>query len=44
MIYEDPRLQKKALACIPVWELKRKAQDSLTQARKIDGGNSLNTV
>ncbi|XP_015263723.1 PREDICTED: peptide-N(4)-(N-acetyl-beta-glucosaminyl)asparagine amidase isoform X1 [Gekko japonicus] len=42
MIYENPALQKKALACIPIWELKKKAQDSLTQARKVDGGTLVN--
>ncbi|XP_060104783.1 peptide-N(4)-(N-acetyl-beta-glucosaminyl)asparagine amidase [Heteronotia binoei] len=42
MIYENPGLQKKALACIPIWELKKKVQDSLTQARKTDGGTLVN--
>uniref|UniRef100_A0ACB8FUR9 Peptide-N(4)-(N-acetyl-beta-glucosaminyl)asparagine amidase n=3 Tax=Sphaerodactylus townsendi TaxID=933632 RepID=A0ACB8FUR9_9SAUR len=42
MIYENLGLQKKALACIPVSELKKKAQDSLAQSRKTDGGSLVN--
>ncbi|XP_054847912.1 LOW QUALITY PROTEIN: peptide-N(4)-(N-acetyl-beta-glucosaminyl)asparagine amidase [Eublepharis macularius] len=42
MIYENPGLQKKALACIPIWELKKKAHDNLTQARKVDRGTLVN--
>ncbi|XP_062984204.1 peptide-N(4)-(N-acetyl-beta-glucosaminyl)asparagine amidase isoform X2 [Elgaria multicarinata webbii] len=36
MFYENPVLQKKALACIPIQELRKKAQEKLTEVRKID--------
>lgn len=36
MIYENPTLQKKALACIPIQELKKNAQEKLAKARKVD--------
>ncbi|XP_061443870.1 peptide-N(4)-(N-acetyl-beta-glucosaminyl)asparagine amidase isoform X3 [Rhineura floridana] len=42
MIYENPSLQKKALACIPIQELSNKAQEKLAQARKMDGGSLVN--
>lgn len=42
LVYENPSLQKKALASIPLQELKEKAQEKLVQARKIDKGKSLN--
>ncbi|KAL7976712.1 hypothetical protein Chor_008661 [Crotalus horridus] len=36
MVYENPVLQKKALACIPLQNLKKQAQKKLTQAQKLD--------
>ncbi|PNI73706.1 NGLY1 isoform 9, partial [Pan troglodytes] len=36
LVYENPALQEKALACIPVQELKRKSQEKLSRARKLD--------
>ncbi|KAM6452750.1 peptide-N(4)-(N-acetyl-beta-glucosaminyl)asparagine amidase isoform 1-T1 [Liasis olivaceus] len=36
MAYENPVLQKKALAYIPLQNLKKEAQEKLTQARKMD--------
>lgn len=39
MAYENPVLQKKALACIPLQNLKKQAQKKLTQAQKLDRGN-----
>ncbi|XP_014374255.1 peptide-N(4)-(N-acetyl-beta-glucosaminyl)asparagine amidase [Alligator sinensis] len=42
LVYENPSLQKKALASIPLQELKEKAQEKLVQARKIDKGANLN--
>ncbi|XP_036926757.1 peptide-N(4)-(N-acetyl-beta-glucosaminyl)asparagine amidase isoform X3 [Sturnira hondurensis] len=36
LVYENPALQKKALACIPVQELKKRSQEKLSQARKLD--------
>ncbi|XP_008117467.1 peptide-N(4)-(N-acetyl-beta-glucosaminyl)asparagine amidase [Anolis carolinensis] len=36
MKYEMPALQKKALACIPLQELKKKAQEKLIQAKQVD--------
>uniref|UniRef100_A0A8D0BWR9 Peptide-N(4)-(N-acetyl-beta-glucosaminyl)asparagine amidase n=1 Tax=Salvator merianae TaxID=96440 RepID=A0A8D0BWR9_SALMN len=42
MIYENPSLQKKALACIPVQELKKKAEEKLVQAHKIDRDSLVN--
>ncbi|XP_047304512.1 peptide-N(4)-(N-acetyl-beta-glucosaminyl)asparagine amidase isoform X3 [Homo sapiens] len=38
LVYENPALQEKALACIPVQELKRKSQEKLSRARKLDKG------
>ncbi|CAI5788416.1 Hypothetical predicted protein [Podarcis lilfordi] len=42
MVYENPSLQKKALACIPIQELSRNAHEKLIQARKMDRGHALN--
>uniref|UniRef100_G1T9A3 Peptide-N(4)-(N-acetyl-beta-glucosaminyl)asparagine amidase n=1 Tax=Oryctolagus cuniculus TaxID=9986 RepID=G1T9A3_RABIT len=42
LLYENLALQEKALACIPVQELKRKSQEKLSQARKLDKGTNLN--
>ncbi|XP_066484049.1 peptide-N(4)-(N-acetyl-beta-glucosaminyl)asparagine amidase [Tiliqua scincoides] len=42
MIYENPTLQKKALACIPIQELKKNAQEKLTKAREVDKAVVLN--
>ncbi|XP_032091416.1 peptide-N(4)-(N-acetyl-beta-glucosaminyl)asparagine amidase [Thamnophis elegans] len=36
MAYENPSLQKKALACIPLQNLKKQAQKKLSQAQKLD--------
>lgn len=41
MIYENPVLQKKALDCIPIQELRKKAQEKLIQANKMGKGNIL---
>ncbi|XP_058146744.1 peptide-N(4)-(N-acetyl-beta-glucosaminyl)asparagine amidase isoform X1 [Dasypus novemcinctus] len=38
LIYENLALQEKALACIPVQELKRRSQEKLSRARKLDKG------
>nr|XP_055239137.1 peptide-N(4)-(N-acetyl-beta-glucosaminyl)asparagine amidase isoform X2 [Gorilla gorilla gorilla] len=38
LVYENPALQEKALACIPVQELKRKSQEKLSRARKLGKG------
>ncbi|KAH0513869.1 Peptide-N(4)-(N-acetyl-beta-glucosaminyl)asparagine amidase [Microtus ochrogaster] len=40
-IYENPVLQEKALTCIPVNELKRKSQEKLFKARKLDKGTNV---
>uniref|UniRef100_A0A8C6H8L5 Peptide-N(4)-(N-acetyl-beta-glucosaminyl)asparagine amidase n=1 Tax=Mus spicilegus TaxID=10103 RepID=A0A8C6H8L5_MUSSI len=40
-LYENPVLQEKALTCIPVSELKRKAQEKLFRARKLDKGTNV---
>ncbi|XP_033020964.1 peptide-N(4)-(N-acetyl-beta-glucosaminyl)asparagine amidase isoform X2 [Lacerta agilis] len=42
MVYENPSLQKKALACIPIQELSKNAHEKLIQARKMDRGSLLN--
>ncbi|XP_053266507.1 peptide-N(4)-(N-acetyl-beta-glucosaminyl)asparagine amidase isoform X3 [Podarcis raffonei] len=42
MVYENPSLQKKALACVPIQELSRNAHEKLIQARKMDRGHALN--
>ncbi|KAJ6666463.1 hypothetical protein lerEdw1_020186 [Lerista edwardsae] len=42
MVYENPTLQKKALACIPIQELKKNAQEKLAKARKVDKAVLLN--
>ncbi|XP_057595480.1 peptide-N(4)-(N-acetyl-beta-glucosaminyl)asparagine amidase isoform X3 [Hippopotamus amphibius kiboko] len=42
LVYENLALQEKALACIPVQELKRKSQEKLSRARKLDKGTNLN--
>ncbi|XP_060637885.2 peptide-N(4)-(N-acetyl-beta-glucosaminyl)asparagine amidase [Anolis sagrei] len=42
MKYETPALQKKALACIPLQELKKKAQEKLIQAKQIDKASLVN--
>jgi peptide-N4-(N-acetyl-beta-glucosaminyl)asparagine amidase len=39
LLYENPVLQEKALTCIPVKELKRKSQEKLSRARKLDKGS-----
>ncbi|XP_054339057.1 peptide-N(4)-(N-acetyl-beta-glucosaminyl)asparagine amidase isoform X4 [Pongo pygmaeus] len=41
LVYENPALQEKALACIPVQELKRKSQEKLSRARKLDKGTNI---
>ncbi|XP_021503743.1 peptide-N(4)-(N-acetyl-beta-glucosaminyl)asparagine amidase isoform X2 [Meriones unguiculatus] len=40
-LYENPVLQEKALTCIPVNELKRKSQEKLFRARKLDKGTNI---
>uniref|UniRef100_A0A480MDY5 Peptide-N(4)-(N-acetyl-beta-glucosaminyl)asparagine amidase isoform X1 n=1 Tax=Sus scrofa TaxID=9823 RepID=A0A480MDY5_PIG len=42
LVYENLALQEKALACIPVQELKRRSQEKLSRARKLDKGTHLN--
>ncbi|XP_006851680.1 PREDICTED: peptide-N(4)-(N-acetyl-beta-glucosaminyl)asparagine amidase [Chrysochloris asiatica] len=42
LIYENLALQEKALMCIPVQELKRRSQEKLSRARKLDKGTVLN--
>ncbi|ELW62502.1 Peptide-N(4)-(N-acetyl-beta-glucosaminyl)asparagine amidase [Tupaia chinensis] len=41
LVYENLALQEKALACIPVQELKRKSQEKLSRARKLDKGTKV---
>ncbi|XP_012641715.2 peptide-N(4)-(N-acetyl-beta-glucosaminyl)asparagine amidase isoform X2 [Microcebus murinus] len=41
LVYENLALQEKALACIPVQELKRKSQEKLSRARKLDKGTDI---
>ncbi|XP_017748900.1 PREDICTED: peptide-N(4)-(N-acetyl-beta-glucosaminyl)asparagine amidase isoform X3 [Rhinopithecus bieti] len=41
LVYESPALQEKALACIPVQELKRKSQEKLSRVRKLDKGTNI---
>ncbi|XP_050635417.1 peptide-N(4)-(N-acetyl-beta-glucosaminyl)asparagine amidase isoform X2 [Macaca thibetana thibetana] len=41
LVYENPALQEKALACIPVQELKRKSQEKLSRVRKLDKGTNI---
>ncbi|XP_003480044.1 peptide-N(4)-(N-acetyl-beta-glucosaminyl)asparagine amidase isoform X2 [Cavia porcellus] len=41
LLYENPILQEKALTCIPVKELKRKSQEKLSRARKLDKGTNI---
>ncbi|KAJ7322491.1 hypothetical protein JRQ81_018778 [Phrynocephalus forsythii] len=42
LIYENPDLQKKALDCIPIQELRKKAKEKLIQAHKMDKGSLVN--
>ncbi|XP_025901319.1 peptide-N(4)-(N-acetyl-beta-glucosaminyl)asparagine amidase isoform X2 [Nothoprocta perdicaria] len=42
LVYENPSLQQKALASIPLQELKRKAQKKLAQATILDKGAHVN--
>lgn len=39
-MYENPSIQQKALAAIPLQELKSKAQKKLAQATRLDKGNA----
>lgn len=41
LVYENLALQEKALACIPVQELKRRSQEKLSRARKLDKGTNI---
>ncbi|KAG8516247.1 Peptide-N(4)-(N-acetyl-beta-glucosaminyl)asparagine amidase, partial [Galemys pyrenaicus] len=41
LVYENLALQEKALACIPVQELKRRSQEKLSRAKKLDKGTNL---
>lgn len=40
-MYENPSIQQKALAAIPLQELKSKAQKKLAQATRLDKGNTV---
>lgn len=40
LVYENLALQQKALACIPVQELKKRSQEKLSRSRKLDKGRS----
>ncbi|XP_036742017.2 peptide-N(4)-(N-acetyl-beta-glucosaminyl)asparagine amidase isoform X2 [Manis pentadactyla] len=42
LVYENVPLQEKALACIPVQELKRRSQEKLSRARKVDKDTNVN--
>ncbi|XP_029445300.1 peptide-N(4)-(N-acetyl-beta-glucosaminyl)asparagine amidase isoform X2 [Rhinatrema bivittatum] len=42
LVYENPALQKKALTIIPIQELKRRAEQKLTQAKGVDQDTSVN--
>ncbi|KAM9198903.1 peptide-N(4)-(N-acetyl-beta-glucosaminyl)asparagine amidase [Mergus octosetaceus] len=42
LVYEDPSLQQKALASIPLQQLKGKAQRKLAQATRLDKGAHVN--
>ncbi|XP_005029314.4 peptide-N(4)-(N-acetyl-beta-glucosaminyl)asparagine amidase [Anas platyrhynchos] len=42
LVYEDPSLQQKALASIPLQQLKGKAQKKLAQATRLDKGAHVN--
>uniref|UniRef100_A0A8D0H0Y6 Peptide-N(4)-(N-acetyl-beta-glucosaminyl)asparagine amidase n=1 Tax=Sphenodon punctatus TaxID=8508 RepID=A0A8D0H0Y6_SPHPU len=42
LVYESSSLQKKAMACIPIQELKERAQEKLIQARKVNKGSLVN--
>ncbi|XP_074051785.1 peptide-N(4)-(N-acetyl-beta-glucosaminyl)asparagine amidase [Macrotis lagotis] len=42
LIYENLSLQKKALTCIPVQELQRRAQEKFERAKKLDQGANIN--
>nr|KAF6335544.1 N-glycanase 1 [Pipistrellus kuhlii] len=39
LVYENLALQQKALACIPVQQLKKRAQEKLSRAKKLDKGS-----
>lgn len=39
-MYENPSIQQKALASIPLQQLKEKAQKKLSQATRLDKGNA----
>jgi len=39
-MYENPSIQQKALASIPLQQLKGKAQKKLAQATRLDKGNA----
>ncbi|XP_055985196.1 peptide-N(4)-(N-acetyl-beta-glucosaminyl)asparagine amidase [Sorex fumeus] len=41
LLYENRALQEKALACIPVQELKKRSQEKFTRARKLDKGTNM---
>ncbi|XP_049622013.1 peptide-N(4)-(N-acetyl-beta-glucosaminyl)asparagine amidase isoform X1 [Suncus etruscus] len=41
LVYENLALQEKALACIPVQELKKRSQEKLSRARKLDKGTNM---
>nr|KAF6335546.1 N-glycanase 1 [Pipistrellus kuhlii] len=40
LVYENLALQQKALACIPVQQLKKRAQEKLSRAKKLDKGTN----
>nr|KAF6420872.1 N-glycanase 1 [Molossus molossus] len=41
LVYENRALQEKALACIPVQQLKKRSQEKVSRARKLDKGTNL---
>ncbi|XP_060154648.1 peptide-N(4)-(N-acetyl-beta-glucosaminyl)asparagine amidase isoform X2 [Globicephala melas] len=41
LVYENLAVQEKVLACIPVQELKRRSQEKLSRARKLDKGTNV---
>ncbi|XP_037701899.1 peptide-N(4)-(N-acetyl-beta-glucosaminyl)asparagine amidase isoform X2 [Choloepus didactylus] len=42
LTYENLALQEKALGCIPVQELKRRSEEKLSRAKKLDKGTIIN--
>ncbi|XP_033856060.2 peptide-N(4)-(N-acetyl-beta-glucosaminyl)asparagine amidase isoform X1 [Acipenser ruthenus] len=42
LVYENPALHQKALSCIPAQLLRTKAQENLSEAKKVDPGSEVN--